>query len=81
MEKEFVIEWFIKNSIATKEELVKNQTMNYLDKGYVDSFGFLELITECEEKFQITFCDEDFSDDAIFTISGLIERIKNAANR
>jgi acyl carrier protein len=75
MKKDFIIGWFAENSTLSREELEKDLTINYLESGVIDSFGFLDLISACEEKLGITFSDDDFSDDRIFTIAGLIDII------
>lgn len=75
MKKDFIIGWFTENSTLSREELEKDLTINYLESGVIDSFGFLDLISACEEKLGITFNDDDFSDDRIFTIAGLIDII------
>lgn len=75
MKKDFIIGWFAENSTLSREELEKDLTINYLESGVIDSFGFLDLISACEEKLGITFSDDDFSDDRIFTIVGLIDII------
>jgi len=75
MKKDFIIGWFAENSTLSREELEKDLTINYLESGVIDSFGFLDLISACEEKLEITFNDDDFSDDRIFTIAGLIDII------
>lgn len=76
MNENLIYEWFKKRGIEM-EIIVENQDANYLELGFVDSFGFLELITLCEEKFGISFTDDDFTDDSIFSIAGLI----NIVNR
>lgn len=78
MEKDFVVNWFIQRGALNSEEMKKAMHANYLEQGWIDSFGFLELIEACEQQFKITFSDEDFSDEAIFTISGLIGILEKA---
>ena len=46
-----------------------------MEAGVIDSIGFLDLISACEEKLGIAFSDDDFSNDKIFTIAGLIDII------
>ena len=75
MKKDFIIGWFAENSTLSREELEKDLTINYIETGVIDSFGFLDLISACEEKLGITFSDDDFSNDKIFTIAGLIDII------
>lgn len=77
MKKEFVVNWFAENSICTREEIEKDLSVNYFEQGLIDSFAFLKLIAECEEKFGISFSDDDFSNDEIFTISGFISILEN----
>ncbi len=76
MKKEFVLEWFEKNSTMTREELENNLEINYLEEGLIDSFGFLELISACEEQLGISFNDDDFANDEMFTLSGLIATLE-----
>lgn len=78
MEKDFVVNWFAGRSILSYEEIERDIHINYFETGLIDSFAFLELITECEEKFKITFSDDDFSNDEIFTINGLIKILEKA---
>lgn len=78
MKRDFIIKWFAERSILSKDEIEKDICINYFEKGLIDSFAFLELIAECEEKFNITFSDDDFANDTIFTINGLIEILEKA---
>ena len=73
--KEKLLDWFCKKGV-NKKDIVKKAKDNYMELGYIDSLGFLELISYCEDTFKISFEDEDFEDDAIFTIEGLINIIK-----
>ena len=75
MKRDFIIGWFAESSTLSREELEKDLTINYLEAGVIDSFGFLDLISACEEKLGIAFSDDDFSNDKIFTIAGLIDII------
>ena len=61
MKRDFIIGWFAENSTLSREELEKDLTINYLEAGVIDSFGFLDLISACEEKLGIAFSDDDFS--------------------
>lgn len=74
MEKKvFVINWFVENSMLSCDEIETDLSVNYFEQGLIDSFGFLDLINQCEEEFGIEFTDEDFSNENIFTIKGLID--------
>lgn len=71
---EYIIGWFVEHS--TEGEAIKDKVKdNYLTNGFIDSFGFLELIASCEEEYGISFSDNDFENDDIFSIQGLAEII------
>lgn len=76
MIQEWVIEWFIKEAKVERQALEKNLHTGYLEAGYIDSMEFIALISDVEEKFGIQFNDEDFMDEKILTIAGLIDRIE-----
>lgn len=78
MERNFVVNWFIQRGVLTQGKADESMCVNYLEQGWIDSFGFLELIEACEQKFQIVFSDDDFANEKIFTISGLIETLEIA---
>lgn len=77
MVKEWIVEWFLNNSTVKNEDMNSFLEKNYLEEGLIDSFGFLGLIGSCEEEFSISFSDDDFSNDAIFTMEGLIKIIND----
>lgn len=74
MVKHFIEDWFLENGSLKKEDIKSND--NYIESGYIDSFGFLDLIQTCEDRFNIHFSDDDFENDKIFTIDGLAEIIE-----
>ena len=76
MVSEFIYGWFAEKAAVSADEIEKDPDVNYFEKGLIDSFAFLELIATCEEKFGMRFSDDDFQDEAIFTISGLIAIIE-----
>ena len=76
MAKEYILDWFAKKSTMSREELEKDLDINYFESGLIDSFAFLELTTACEKDLNIAFEDDDFADDAFFTVSGLIRIIE-----
>lgn len=76
MIQEWVVEWFIKEAKVERQVLEQNLNIGYLEAGYIDSMEFIALISDVEEKFGIQFNDEDFMDEKILTIAGLIDRIE-----
>lgn len=76
MKREFIVNWFAEKGVLTKEELMKDLSVNYFEQGLIDSFAFLELISACEKEYDFKFSDEDFANEDIFTIIGLINCIE-----
>ncbi len=74
MVAEYVINWF-KERCGEDSDIEMHLEDNYITIELIDSFGFLDLISNCEEKFGISFSDDDFATDDIFTIKGLISLI------
>lgn len=69
--KEWLINWFEKNSELTREEIENNITDDYLAKCWIDSFKFVLFVTEIEEEFKITFSTDEFQNRAFATLEGL----------
>lgn len=72
MIRDFIVKWFVENGSLSKEQIDESMDKNYLEMGIVDSFGFLRLISACEEDLGLEFMDDDFANDQIFTINGMI---------
>lgn len=75
----WVMEWFVKNGNMTREKLEENIDENYLEQGVIDSFGFIALLSECEQKFSISFTKDEFLSDEFLTIRGIIQAIEKKA--
>tara|TARA_Y100001935_G_scaffold254070_1_gene261992 strand:- start:4081 stop:4320 length:240 start_codon:yes stop_codon:yes gene_type:complete len=74
---ETLIENWIKDWFITKSpEIDLGSDQNFFEEGAVDSFGVMELITDLEEHFKITFSQEEFQDKRFTSISGLSEIIR-----
>ena len=44
---------------------------NLLEEGYIDSMGFIKLVTKIEDHFQIKFSNTDFLHADFATIEGM----------
>ena len=78
--KSWIIGWFVQNSDVLENEIQKNVTINYLEKGWIDSFSFVTLITNIEEKFDIRFSNDEFQDRSFATIDGITAIIEGKIN-
>lgn len=63
--------WFEKRNDAIQAD----PDVNYLEAGFVDSMGLMELIAAVEEKFGARFTETHFQDQRFSTIRGLAELI------
>ena len=52
-----------------------NDDLDLLDSGIVDSFGFINLCMQMEEKFSISVDMSEFDDDGIAVISNLVDMV------
>ena len=74
--KEWLFEWFERNTEISWKEIQEKSTFNYLEQGWIDSLKFVTLIAEIEEYFDIVFLNNEFQDRAFGTLNGLAEAIK-----
>jgi len=79
MSNEEVIEW-LKNWLNNHgghvvEDNDSGLKKSFLDLGWVDSFGLIEMISEIEKSFDIHFEQKMFLDERFVTISGLADII------
>jgi arylformamidase len=69
-------DWLIHNTSCTRENITSDyERLNYFEAGFVDSFGYVEMIASIEEQFQIEFSNDDFQDRHFATIGGLTDAI------
>lgn len=73
MIKEWIINWFSENGNVESEI---DYDCNYIDMELIDSFAFINLISDCEEHFNIIFDDADFESNIIFSVNGLVKCIE-----
>lgn len=67
----WLIEWFVENSFAGRDELLQGLEQNYFECGWLDSLGFITLLDVIEEQFGIEFDNDAFEDRDFSTIVGL----------
>lgn len=78
--REWIINWFEKNSTATRNDIESKQEENYFNTGWIDSFAFINFISDIEENFKISFSNDEFQDRDFATINGLVKIIKGKLN-
>ncbi len=78
--EQWVINWFAENADVEKDELINNIESNYFHEGWIDSFKFMSLIEDIEDKFDIAFDNEEFQNRNFAVLKGLIEIISSKLN-
>jgi len=78
--KTWLIGWFKKNADISEEDIGHDFNINYFEKGWIDSFKFINFITDIEENFNIRFSNNQFQDRAFSTIDGVIRLIEEKIN-
>lgn len=75
--KEYILNWLrdeLSVCIKNTDEFCQS---NYMESGLIDSMGFVQLIAEIEDHFQINFTEEDFEQSELMTIYGLINLVED----
>ena len=78
----WIIDWFVMNCDANAVEINANLDENYFLAGYIDSFQFINMISDIEENFGVEFDNDQFEDRSFSTVNGLskiIEEMKSNA--
>lgn len=73
--KNWIIDWFVENGTATKEQVSESLDANYFNAGFIDSFTFISLIGDIEDEYDIEFDNDQFLDRDFATVNGLAEII------
>lgn len=74
--QEWLVGWFADHTGKTKDEILAHTAENYFDIGFIDSFGFVELIEDLEEKCGLRFSNDAFEDRDFAAIDGLVKIIR-----
>lgn len=51
-------------------------SLDYIDKGYIDSLALIKFIIELEDEFGIEFSDDELGSSSIKTVGGLIKLVE-----
>ncbi|MFJ7408990.1 MULTISPECIES: acyl carrier protein [unclassified Lysinibacillus] len=64
----------------TIEDMTDLNNLNYVQEGYIDSFGIIQFVCDIEEHFDITFSDEEMMSDEFQVVGKLINLIEQKIN-
>ena len=70
--------WFTENSTFEETEIRNVISESYFEKGIIDSFTFIQLISDIETEYQIQFANDQFEDRSFATIEGLTAIIERS---
>jgi len=73
--KDFIFKYFKIDKMTDIDEK-EILSYNYIEKGLIDSFGVIELISTVESAFDFVFSENDFKAERFSTIGGLIKIIE-----
>lgn len=74
--KKWLVDYIAANCGQATAEIMENLDENYFLAGYIDSFQFINMVSDIEEKFDIEFANEQFEDRSFSTINGLARIIE-----
>lgn len=74
--KKWLVDYIAANCGRTTAEIMENLDENYFLAGYIDSFQFINMVADIEEKFAIEFANEQFEDRSFSTVNGLARIIE-----
>lgn len=74
-ERKWIVNYLVKNCAADDTEVNANLDKNYFLAGYIDSFQFINMISQIEEEFGVEFDNEQFEDKNFSTVNGLAKII------
>lgn len=78
---DWVLDWFAKNRDIDLEEAKHHLDENFFELGYIDSFGFIMLISAVQERFNITFDNDQFQDRSFATLKGFANALERMAKK
>jgi acyl carrier protein len=77
---DWILDWFEENTTVSRQDAINDRNLNYFEKRWMDSFKFILFISEIEEKFCISFSNEEFQNREFATISGLCSIVQRKIN-
>lgn len=73
--KEWIIQWFVENLGIEVEVINENLEANFFHNGWMDSFQFINFISDIEDEFEVTFSNDEFQDRSFASINGVSKSI------
>ncbi len=78
---DWVLDWFEKNRDVGLEESKQHLDESFFELGYIDSFGFIMLISTVQERFGIIFDNDQFQDRSFATLRGFAKALERMSKK
>ncbi len=69
--RDWLADWFLNNTSVEAADLANAAQTNYFEAGWMDSFSFIQFISDIEERFGVSFSNEEFQNREFATLGGL----------
>ena len=76
----WIVDWFVTECSIEESKITENLDNNYFEAGFIDSFKFITMVADAEDKFGIEFSNDQFEDRSFSTINGLAKIIEGLRN-
>lgn len=73
--REWLTQWFIENLGIEANIVEDNLNVNFFHNSWMDSFQFINFISDVEDEFDVTFSNDEFQDRNFASISGVSKSI------
>lgn len=75
IQEDEILELLLETNLALEKLDIKPE-VGFLSGGYLDSFGFVELIGKVEERFGISISEDELIDANIGSVSKMLSFVK-----
>jgi len=74
------IQQFIEQTFMVEFDESVNAETDLFEADYIDSFGFIEMVTHIEQTFEVSLSDDDLAAPEIGTLNGIVDTILRKKN-
>lgn len=79
--EKWLVNWLTVNGGNDGAEIEKNINESYFAAGFIDSFQFINMISDIEDEFDIEFDNEQFEDRSFSTVRGMAKIIERMCEK
>ena len=76
--RQFIVDYLSKfDSAGVLERFNDIDTIDYLQQGFIDSFGLMHFVFELEETFKVEIVPDDMAQPSFRCVGGVIQTVLN----